>query len=251
MHIDWWTLALEAVNFLILVWLLQRFLYKPVMGIVARRRQDVDATFAEAEDARREAEAEAMTYQEKITALDKERLEMIRTVRAQIEEERKKLLAGARQEADELLSKQRQAIAAERAGALAELREGAADLAVSLARTLLREATTVSVAETFLERLRQRFLELSDAEKARLLGPAKGQTVLRVVTAPALTDAQRRRWQERLSESIGGQWTIEFGADEDLVAGARIHFPAASLEISWGSALKEARKELVGDESAA
>jgi F0F1-type ATP synthase delta subunit len=66
-----------------------------------------------------------------------------------------------------------------------------------------------------------------------------------------LTDAQRRRWRERLGKSVGERWTIEFGADEDLVAGARIHFPAASLEISWAGALKDARKEFVGDESAA
>jgi F-type H+-transporting ATPase subunit b len=251
MHVDWWTLALEAINFLILVWLLQRFLYKPVIGIVARRRQEVDAAFAEVEDARHRTEAEEKTYQAKIAAVDRERLDIIRATRAQIEEERTKLIADARREADELLSKQRQAIVSERAEALADLRDGAADLAVSLATTLVREASTGSVAETFLERLRQRFLGLSEAERARLLGPATGPTVLRVVTAPALTDAQRRRWRERLGNSVGERWTIEFGADEDLVAGARIHFPAASLEISWAGALKDARKEFVGDESAA
>jgi F0F1-type ATP synthase delta subunit len=72
-----------------------------------------------------------------------------------------------------------------------------------------------------------------------------------VVTQPALTDAQRQRWRERLSETVGDRWKIEFGAEEDLIAGARIHFPAASLEISWDSALKDAKKELVGNESAA
>lgn len=251
MRIDWWTLALEAINFLVLVWLLQRFLYKPVMGVVARRRQEVDAAFAEAEDARRETEAEATAYREKISAAEEERLDLIRVARAQIDEERTKVLAEARQEADGLLSKQRQAIAAERSSALEDLREGAADLAVSLATTLLREATNGSVAETFLERLRQRFLELSDADKGRLLGPATGPTVLRVVTQPGLTDAEQQRWRERLSETLGDRWTMEFGTDDALVAGARIHFPTASLEISWNSALKQARKELVGDESAA
>jgi F-type H+-transporting ATPase subunit b len=251
MHIDWWTLALEAINFLILVWLLQRFLYKPVMGIVARRRKEMDAAFADVEDARRQTEAEATTYREKIAAAEAERLDLIQTVHAEMDEERTKMLAEARQEADELLSKQRQAIATERTGALEDLREGAADLAVSLATTLLREAANGSVAETFLERLRQRFLDLSAAEKGRLLGPADGPTVLRVVTQPALTNAQQQRWRERLSETVGDRWKIEFGAEEDLIAGARIHFPAASLEISWDSALKDAKKELVGNESAA
>ena len=56
MQIDWWTLGLQAVNFLVLVWLLQRFLYKPVMRLIERRRQNVEKAFAEAEDARRKAE---------------------------------------------------------------------------------------------------------------------------------------------------------------------------------------------------
>ena len=38
MALDWSTLALEAVNFLILVWLLQRFLYRPVLAAIDRRR---------------------------------------------------------------------------------------------------------------------------------------------------------------------------------------------------------------------
>jgi len=173
MHIDWWTLALETINFLILVWLLQRFLYKPVMGIVARRRQEMDAAFADAEDARRQTEAEATTYREKIAAAEAERLDLIQTVHAEMDEERTKMLAEARQEADELLSKQRQAIATERTGALEDLREGAADLAVSLATTLLREAANGSVAETFLERLRQRFLDLSAAEKRAFARPGR------------------------------------------------------------------------------
>jgi F-type H+-transporting ATPase subunit b len=251
MHIDWWTLALEAINFLILVWLLQRFLYKPVMGIVARRRKEMDAALAEAEEARRQTEAEATAYREKIAAAETERLDLIRDARAQIDEERSKVLAEARQEADGLLSKQRQAIADERTSAFENLREGAADLAVSLATTLLREATSGSVAETFLERLCRRFVELPDAEKARLLGPATEPGVLRVDTYPVLTKAEQRRWRERLSEIIGDRWTIEFDADANLVAGVRMYFPAASLEISWDSALKDARKELVGNESAA
>jgi F-type H+-transporting ATPase subunit b len=251
MHIDWWTLALEAINFLVLVWLLQRFLYNPVMGIVARRHQEVDAAFAEAESARRKTEAEATTYREKIAAAEAERLDLIRAARAQIDEERTKLLTEARREAEGLLSKQRQAIAAERTDALEEMRDGAADLSVVLATTLLREATNGSVAETFLERLRQRFLDLSDAEKARLLGAAKGPTMLRVVTQPALTDAEQHRWRERLLDTIGDRWSMEFTSDDALLAGARIHFPAASLEISWASALKDARRELVGNEPAA
>ena len=43
MRIDWWTLALQAANFLVLVWLLQHFLYRPVQGIIAERQQRAES----------------------------------------------------------------------------------------------------------------------------------------------------------------------------------------------------------------
>lgn len=44
---DWWTLAFQAVNFLVLVWLLQHFLYQPVMEIMERRKSEVDQAYAD------------------------------------------------------------------------------------------------------------------------------------------------------------------------------------------------------------
>lgn len=251
MHFDWWTLALEAVNFLILVWLLQRFLYKPVMAVVARRRQEVDAAFAEATEARRCADAEAETYRQKRASIEEERLAVLATARTEIEEERQRRLGEARAEAEALLARQRQVIADDRAGAFDDLRNGAADLAVSLATALLRDATDGALAEAFLERLRQRLIAMSEADRARLLGPVGEPTVLRVVTAPALDEIGRQRWRQRLAELVGEPCAVAFDVDDGLVAGARIHFPAAILELSWSSALKEARNDLVGDESAA
>ena len=57
MTIDWWTLGLQAVNFLILVWLLTRFLYRPVRRIIEQRKALVDKARDEAEKAKADAEA--------------------------------------------------------------------------------------------------------------------------------------------------------------------------------------------------
>jgi F-type H+-transporting ATPase subunit b len=38
MHIDWWTLALQTVNALVLIWILTRFFFHPVMNIIAKRQ---------------------------------------------------------------------------------------------------------------------------------------------------------------------------------------------------------------------
>ncbi|AOH87284.1 hypothetical protein AWL63_24355 (plasmid) [Sphingomonas panacis] len=61
MHIDWWTLALQAINVLILVWLLARFLYRPVMKVIADRQAAADALLSEAQSSKDAALTETGT----------------------------------------------------------------------------------------------------------------------------------------------------------------------------------------------
>ena len=69
MQFDWWTLALQTVNFAVLVWLLHRFLYKPVLRMVDARRTDVEKQYADA----RAAEARAKT---ELAAIEAERADI-------------------------------------------------------------------------------------------------------------------------------------------------------------------------------
>ena len=55
MHIDWWTLALQTVNVLVLIWILARFFFRPIMDVVAKRQAAADRLLADADAARKEA----------------------------------------------------------------------------------------------------------------------------------------------------------------------------------------------------
>jgi F-type H+-transporting ATPase subunit b len=63
MNFDWTTFVLEVINFLILVWLLKRFLYRPVLDAVARRQSAVTATLADAATMRTEAQRLQTEYE--------------------------------------------------------------------------------------------------------------------------------------------------------------------------------------------
>ena len=65
MTIDWWTLGFQTVNVVILVWLLGRFFWRPVAGMIAQRRAAAEQTLAEAAAKRQEADA-AMAEIERI-----------------------------------------------------------------------------------------------------------------------------------------------------------------------------------------
>ncbi len=90
MLIDWFTVAAQAVNFLILAWLLHRFVFRPVLKAAANREQRIAERIAEAERSRREAEQERET---------------MRRRRLELEQARDKALAEADAEAQRRLDK--------------------------------------------------------------------------------------------------------------------------------------------------
>ena len=77
MQISGWTLVLQAVNFLVLVWLLSRFLYRPVREVVEKRKRLSEQAFADAERQKKDAEVARQSFEEHRAALDKEREELL------------------------------------------------------------------------------------------------------------------------------------------------------------------------------
>ena len=70
MGIDWWTLLAQILNLLVLIWLLKKFLYKPMLGIIEQRQSLIATEIEQAKDATREAEAQLAEYQKKVAEFD-------------------------------------------------------------------------------------------------------------------------------------------------------------------------------------
>ena len=110
MQIDWWTLALQAVNFLVLVWLLWRFLYRPVREVIEKRKQLAEQAFADADKQKSEAEAARQRFEEGRVGLAQERQDMLKKIHEESEVDRRNVLEEARDKADELLEAARESI---------------------------------------------------------------------------------------------------------------------------------------------
>ena len=77
MLIDWFTIGAQALNFLILVWLMRRFLYKPILHAIDDREQGIARELAEADKKKGDAEKEREQFQKKNEAFDREREEFM------------------------------------------------------------------------------------------------------------------------------------------------------------------------------
>jgi F-type H+-transporting ATPase subunit b len=227
MHLDAWTIALQTINFAVLVWLLQRFLYTPVLRAIDARKTDIAHQFAAAKAAEDAAAA---------------RLAAVETARAAIAHEREAAIQAAAAKA--------QALAGEREQLLAEARHMALDLGGDIAQRLLAEVPMALRAEAWLERIEQHFAGLTAAERDALRHQVAGGESLVVVTAAPLPPDVVDAWRVRLRRLLGSDATIAFEVDPALIAGAELRFPTTLLRFSWQNALASLRSEIMRDDDA-
>jgi len=150
MNFSWWSFALQAANFLILVWLLRRFLFKPVSAIVARRREEIARGMAQVSAEKQKALNLQRDLQAQRAGIEAERQKAIEEQGAQLAAERRKMIDEARAEAEKIRNHAATQLIEERAAATQELFSRTIELAVSFAERLLRGLAFPSIEHAFL-----------------------------------------------------------------------------------------------------
>lgn len=139
MQIDWFTLVAQIVNFLILLWLLQRFLYGPILRVMKEREYKLTAQFHAAEAKIREAEQERDALQAEREDLEARREELMQAARDEAAERRRAMIHDARQEADALMSRWYDAIEREKQTFLREVQTRLGEQLMRLVRRSLSD----------------------------------------------------------------------------------------------------------------
>ncbi len=245
MRIDVWTLALQGINFLVLVWLLQRFLYKPVRAVIAKRRDLAQAALGEADRAKKEAETVKAALEADRAKLAADREGVLNAAHKSLEDERARLIEDAKGEAARLVDEARTAVAGERAAALAGLKREVAALAAELAGRLLAESGLAQDGDALLAAVAGRIAALGEEERRALARELAGEgAALTVVTAAPLSDGAAGHWRARLAKALDFPGEISFATDADLIGGAELRFPHAVLRLSWADWLAKAQEAL-------
>ena len=146
-----------VINFAILVFLLRLFLYRPILNMLAERRQKIQESLEQADKVRQEAEIQRAEFQRELEEARKTSQEAAARVAQETEKMREAILAEARKEADQIREQARQQIEIERQQVMAELQHQVVDLAVELARKVIGQ--TVTVDEQAQRQLIRQFLQ--------------------------------------------------------------------------------------------
>lgn len=235
MLIDWFTVIAQVVNFLILVWLLKRFLYRPILDAIDAREKRIAAKIADADAKETEAQQQREEYEHKNKQFDQQRNAKMNEVLEAAKTERAQLLDAARQDSEDLRGRLQQALRNEQQSLNDELSQSARVEVFAIARKTLSDLAGTSLeqrmTEIFLERLR----ELNTAQITELkLVFKKSSDALRVRTAFKLSAQQREIIETAIGEVLGKQKPIEFIIVSDLVSG--IELISDGRKIAWSIA---------------
>lgn len=223
MELNWSTFLLEILNFLILVWILKHFLYKPVLDILARRRTDIEEKIAAAKRLNTDAESLKAEYENRLAVWDHERQQAREELAQELNEERLRQLA----DLQTILSQEREkavvADARQRVKTEHEIEHRALKQGARFAARLLSQASGPELENRLVTLLLDGLANLPpDQTNALRTQWGESSEAISVASAYPLSTDQRQ-CLERVLAGIGDvDSAVHFEQDAELLAGLRI-----------------------------
>ena len=235
MLIDWFTVIAQILNFLILVWLLKHFFYKPILNAIDAREKKVADELANAEAKKTDAQREKEDFKRKTEELDQQRIALLSKAKDEAKTESLHLIEEARKEAFDLMSRQQEALRNEKQNLNQAIRHLAQQEVFAIARKTLIDLAETSLEERTVEVFSRKLHELTDEEKKRIaLELSASSRSLLVLTAFDLPQEQRDLIKKTITETLGIEIQAKFETAPELVSG--IELTTNGLKVAWSIA---------------
>ncbi|PMS36669.1 ATP synthase F0 subcomplex B subunit [Trinickia symbiotica] len=247
MRIDWSTLALQTFNALVLVWLLARFMFRPIAEIVTKRQDAARKVLQDAQAIRVAAEAERKAAMQEAECLARGRSEALRQVQVEVEAERAALLASARAEVDTLRQTATAELEASRAARARSIGLRATRLAIDIAEKLLDRLPESARVDGFIDGLVDGIGHLPDEARAEL---GAGAGALRLTVARALSEREEQACRATLAASLARPVTLDVHIDPSLIAGLELDGSYLHVRNSFRHDIEQIEATLTNDDGA-
>lgn len=232
MLIDWFTVIAQIINFLILIFLLRRFLYGPIIAAMDARERRVLSRLEEARKQQEAAEQEASGYRQKQHELDQQRDSLLYAAEETAQQLRQELIEEARADVDQLTANWRTALEQSKASFLRDLRQRTGEQVMAVARRVLSDLADADLEQqiitVFLQRLRNIDPETQDTMQQAL---EQDQQTIHIHSAFGLSNGQRRQISRDLQQQFGEDVALSFETTPDLIGGVAL--TVDGHEIAW------------------
>jgi len=223
LEINWSTFLLEIINFLVLVWILKHFLYRPVLLILEKRRQKIEQSLKESTERQTQALALEKQYQGRLDEWEREKQQLREALQEEMQNE--KILKQQQLQTDLSSEREKAAVIAERhqSEMLQQSQQNAHQQSARFAAKLLSAVAGPELESRLFELLLKTLDELDNEHQTTLRNACKTTTENIIITsAYALSDDQRKQLEQKLCTLSEQSVKIIYEQNPQLLAGLRI-----------------------------
>lgn len=234
MSIDWITVTAQIVNFLVLVWLLKRFLYGPVIEAMQKREDRIQARLDSAAQQEQHAMEEAERYRDQQQTLDREREEILADARHEADEVRRTLKQAARDEVDGQRRRWLAELERDKEETLSEISRQVARQVAHATRQALSELADAELEAQAVKVFLKRLHALDEDEQKNLAQALSGKHDAVVASAFDLPKKLRDQIGAAVSGLLGSETPLRFEQSAELTCG--LELAVADRKIGWNIA---------------
>lgn len=232
MLIDWFTVGAQVLNFVVLVWLMQRFLYQPVLQAIAVREKQIADQIADAAAQAAQAQTERQIFEKKNAAFDQQRADLLSQATAQATAEGLRLAEKAQQAAEALAAQRQQSLAVQAAHLQQWIAGRAAHEVFAVARKTLADLANVGLEERMVELFTRQLSALAHPAKEPLAAALQHSAEPALVRSCfALPAEQQTAIRQAIGRAFSADVELRFETVADAVCG--IELRAGGQKLAW------------------
>ena len=242
LQINWSTLLLQILNFVVMAVILWRFFFRSVVRILDERSQRVSAALEEAERKEQEAEALRAGYEEQIATAQEQVITMQQQAQEEIVRSKRQVLDETRTEISTMRDKAAAEIKEAHQQALYQHRQALGRLATDLSARMIRDAATAGFFEASIERFADQLDALSEDQFRQSVPEDEGEEEAvraQLVSARDLDAPTRARIENRVTQLVGRPVVFAYKTDPELVAGATLRLADIVIDGSVSGRLEQ------------
>ena len=243
MSIDWFTFGAQILNFLILVGLLKRFLYGPIVSAMEARNAAIADQMKHAEAARQDANDTKASFEQQLRQFESEKELLLEEARQGVSKWRDEHLERARSDVDVAREEWHQALDQEKTTLFRELQLAATQQSINLGDHLLQSLSDESLQSQVIRKFLAQ-LDESSVDESTLDALRRTKSIV-VATSHDLTDDEANTIRQSLEQLVPTTVNVNFQVDADLACGIEVHTDSCRLAWTIRDSLEKLHSSLV------
>ena len=232
MLIDWFTVGAQALNFLILVWLMKRYLYRPILTAIDTREKRIASQLADAKTQKGEAKRDKEIFEQKISEFNEQKADLVSHATDEAKTQGQKIIDEAKKQADALSAARAQDLLNDVKHLDKDLVSTVQNSVFGIARKALAEMADESLEDCLVAAFIRRLKDLDGKGKETLKAAVQdGKGSAGVRSAFELAPKQQSAIKVAIHEELSTEVTLRFEIQPELISG--IEFVANGQKVAW------------------